>query len=180
MNRTSTVLQKSISRRGKPIPGAEDRQREIPGFDQRVFSSSRVVGVGAGGIMSHIAPMLARKGIGDLSLVDGDTVEPSNLNRQRFYTRDIGANKACALAQNLLAECIIATTITSYAYRFQEAIEQGIDFGCDVAVCGVDNNPTRVAVSRYFRQRAIPVVFAAVSADGDPLRPGRGSASRRH
>lgn len=36
-----------------------------------------------------------------------------------------------------------------------------------MAVCGVDNNPARVAASRYFRARGISVIFTAVSRDGD-------------
>ena len=44
---------------------------------------------------------------------------------------------------------------------------RGIDLACDVAVCGVDNNPARVAASRYFRATGIPVIFTAVSRDGD-------------
>ncbi len=42
-----------------------------------------------------------------------------------------------------------------------------IDLTCDVAICGVDNNPARVAVARYFNGRGIPVIFTAVSRDGD-------------
>jgi hypothetical protein len=60
------------------IPGAEDRQRKISGFDQEIFSRSRVICVGAGGIISHIAPTLGRKGIGSIMLIDDDIVEPSN------------------------------------------------------------------------------------------------------
>jgi len=59
--------------------------KNIPGFDQGVFSHSHVLCVGAGGIVSMIAPTLARKGIGRISLLDNDIVEKTNLNRQRFY-----------------------------------------------------------------------------------------------
>jgi len=38
---------------------------------------------------------------------------------------------------------------------------------CDVALCGVDNNPGRIAASTYFRRLRIPVIFTAVSADTD-------------
>src|SRR6266478_4282024 len=156
-----------ISLRGKSIPGAEDRQRKIPGFDQEVFSKSSVLCVGAGGIISHIAPTLARKGIGRITLLDDDIVEASNLNRQRFYIKDIGKNKALALAENLQPECIVATELQGLPFRLEEAIARGIDLSCDVAVCGVDNNPARIAASRYFRANRTPVIFTAVSLDGD-------------
>src|SRR5262249_34011105 len=162
--RTSTVLQTSIRLRGKPIPGAEDRQQKIAGFDQAVYSRSHVLCIGAGGLISHIAPTLVRKGIGTITLLDHDIVEVSNLNRQRFYEGDVGQNKAIALAKNLQPECIAATEIRGYARQFEEAVARGIDLSCDVAVCGVDNNPARVAASLYFRNASVPVIFTAVSA----------------
>ena len=162
-----TVLRTSISLRGKVIPGAEDRQKLIPGFEQEIFSNSSVLCVGAGGINSQIAPTLVRKGIGRIKLLDDDIVEASNLNRQRFYIKDIGQNKALALAENLQQECIAETEIQGIPLRMEEAIARETDLSCDVAVCGVDNNPARVAASRYFRIKGIPVIFAAVSRDGD-------------
>ncbi len=123
--------------------------------------------IGAGGIISQIAPTLVRKGIGRITLLDNDIVEASNLNRQRFYARDVGRNKALALARNLKPECIAATEIRGYAFRLEEAIARGIDLECDVAICGVDNNPARVATSRFFHSHGIPVIFTAVSRDGD-------------
>jgi molybdopterin/thiamine biosynthesis adenylyltransferase len=162
-----TCSRTSISLRGKAIPGAEDRQRKIYGFDQDVFSQSSVVCVGAGGIVSQIAPTLVRKGIGRITLLDNDIVETSNLNRQRFYIKDIGKNKALALARNLQTECIVETKIRGYALRLEEAIAREINLDCDAAICGVDNNPARVAASRYFRSKSIPVIFTAVSRDAD-------------
>lgn len=157
----------SIELRGEVIPGAEDRQHKIPGFNQAVSSKSRVLCIGAGGIISQIAPTLCRKGIGAITLLDDDSVEPSNLNRQRFYVKDLWRNKAIALAENLQPECIAATAIRGCALRLEEAIERGLDLSCDVAVCGVDNNPARVTASRHFHRLGVPVVFTAVSTDGD-------------
>src|SRR5438132_620458 len=116
----------SIKLRGKAIAGAEDRQAKIAGFDQEVFSKSSVVCVGAGGLISMIAPTLVRKGIGRITLLDNDLVETSNLNRQRFYIYDVGKNKALALARNLRPECIAATKIRGYSLRLEEAIARGI------------------------------------------------------
>jgi molybdopterin/thiamine biosynthesis adenylyltransferase len=148
------------------VPGAEDRQRRVAGFDQERFSKSHVVCVGAGGIISQIAPTLVRKGIGRITLLDDDIVEPSNLNRQRFYIKDIGENKAMALARNLVPECIVRTEIRAYPCRLEELISHPA-LACDVAICGVDNNPGRVLAARLFRQKRIPVIFTAVSRDMD-------------
>jgi molybdopterin/thiamine biosynthesis adenylyltransferase len=162
-----TASPTSIELRGKAIPGAWDRQKLIRGFDQEVFSKASVLCIGAGGINSMFAPTLARKGIGGITLIDDDLVETSNLNRQRFYIYDVGEYKAVALTRNLQPECTAETVIRGIPLRFQEAVARGIDLSCDVAVCGVDNNPARIAASRHFRAQGIPVIFAAVSRDGD-------------
>ena len=123
--------------------------------------------IGAGGIISQIAPTLVRKGIGRITLLDHDIVEASNLNRQRFYIKDVGENKAVALARNLVPECIVETEIQGVPLRLEEAIARDIDLSCAVSICGVDNNPARVAASRHFRGLGIPVIFTAVSINGD-------------
>lgn len=152
---------------GKPVPGALDRQLRIPGFDQERLSRSRVVCIGAGGLIGNIAPTLVRKGVGALAIFDDDEVEASNLNRQHFYVSDIGQNKALALARNLQQECILPTRIEAFPMRLEEAVARGADLRCEVAVTGVDNNPTRVLASRTFRQLRIPAIFCAVSAEAD-------------
>ncbi len=167
MHRTSTVSQTSIRLRGKRIPGAEDRQGKVPGFDQGRLSNARVLCIGAGGLIGHIAPTLVRKGIGALVILDDDIVETSNLNRQRFYETDLGKNKAISLAQNLQRECIFSTEIAGVPFRLEAAIERNMNLTCDAAICGVDNNTARVAAARFFRAAGIPVIFTAVSRDGD-------------
>jgi molybdopterin/thiamine biosynthesis adenylyltransferase len=167
MHPAFTGSRTSIRLRGVAISGAEDRQRKIPGFDQEIFSCSRVLCIGAGGLISFIAPPLVRKGVGGITLVDDDFVETSNLNRQRFYIKDVGRNKAVALAENLLPECIVETVIHGIPFRLQEAIARELDLSCDVAICGVDNNPARISASQYFRACGIPVIFTAVSLNGD-------------
>jgi molybdopterin/thiamine biosynthesis adenylyltransferase len=76
-------------------------------------------------------------------ILDDDVVEASNLNRQRFYPKDLGYKKAYALAENLMYECVHTTLLLAYPLLLEEAIDCEIDLGCDVAICGVDNNPAR-------------------------------------
>jgi molybdopterin/thiamine biosynthesis adenylyltransferase len=98
--------------------------------------------------------------------MDDDVVE-SNLNRQKFYAQDIGRPKAIALVQNLQRECTYATMLTGHVLRLDEVLDAGVDLACDVVVCGVDNNPTRMLASRTFRERGVPMIFLAVSREAD-------------
>ena len=76
--------------------------RNVPGMTE-VLGRATVGIAGCGGLGSNAAMLLVRAGVGRLVLVDSDTVEESNLNRQHFFQSDIGKPKAAALAAHLKA-----------------------------------------------------------------------------
>ena len=67
------------------------------------LETARVGIAGAGGLGSNAAVMLARSGVGHLIIIDGDVVEPSNLNRQHYFPAHVGFPKVEALAGQLHA-----------------------------------------------------------------------------
>lgn len=94
-----------------------------------------IIGVGGGG--SWLAHVMARLGSPrSITLVDGDTLEEKNLDRQLFSEDDIGKNKAAALAKRL------DTLYSDKWYDEYLFTHEPTDwlFGC------VDNNPGRLAV----------------------------------
>lgn len=158
---------KLLEHRATAVPGALVRHGGVPGFCQARLSQATVLLIGAGGLNGPVAVTLARKGVGGITIIDPDFVEVSNLNRQRFFPTDVGRSKALVLAQNLLPECTAATRLLAHSRSFEEIVAGRVRLPCDVAVCGVDNNPARVAASRYFRAARVPVIFSAVSGDAD-------------
>ena len=60
----------SIKIRGKAVPSADESAKKLFGFDQELFSESRVLCIRAGGVNSQIAPTLVRKGIGQIALLE--------------------------------------------------------------------------------------------------------------
>lgn len=73
-------------------------------FSEEVYAKMQAASAaiaGLGGLGSNIAVMLARTGIGKLKLVDFDTVDLSNLNRQVYDIRHLGRKKTEALAERL-------------------------------------------------------------------------------
>lgn len=70
---------------------------------QHLLRAARVGIAGAGGLGSNAAMMLARSGVGHLIIIDGDRVEPSNLNRQHYFPVHVGQPKVEALAGQLRA-----------------------------------------------------------------------------
>ncbi|GAF37888.1 sulfur carrier protein ThiS adenylyltransferase ThiF [Lentilactobacillus farraginis] len=65
------------------------------------LTAAHVTIAGAGGLGSNIAIALTRIGVGHLKLIDFDSVELSNLNRQQFKLSQVGMPKVVALKQNL-------------------------------------------------------------------------------
>lgn len=73
---------------------SEDLLTERNGnIDTDKLKKARVTVLGLGGLGSNVACMLARSGVGSLHLVDFDTVEVGNLNRQQYDIRHIGMKK---------------------------------------------------------------------------------------
>ncbi len=84
-----------------------DRQISMPEIGvagQALLKKSRVTVVGAGGLGSPVLTYLAAAGVGHITVIEHDTVEESNLNRQFLHTiADIGAPKAESARAKLLA-----------------------------------------------------------------------------
>jgi adenylyltransferase/sulfurtransferase len=145
-------------------------QQKVNGFDLEQYQKSRILLIGAGAIGSNVALGVVRKGPGAITVMDDDRVELKNLTRQLFSAKDIGKNKAVQLAKSLSKQGFFRTDVTGYPYRFQEAVELSLDFSeYDAVICGVDNNPTRVAVTKYCLEKNIPLVMGAVSRDGNQM-----------
>lgn len=70
--------------------------------EQKIITDFKVLMAGCG-IGSVIAECLLRLGFEHITIIDGDEVEESNLNRQNYVEADIGNNKAIALKQRLLS-----------------------------------------------------------------------------
>ena len=81
------------------------RQILLDGWDidaQERLKFSNVCIIGCGGIGCTLAELLARAGVGKITLIDPDTIEMSNLQRQlAFMPQDIGFYKAETLAKRL-------------------------------------------------------------------------------
>lgn len=142
-----------------------DRADLVPGYEVEAWHQCQVNYIGGGGLNGWEALAAARKGAQRIQTFDPDVVELSNLNRQRFFAKDLDKPKAVALVQNLVSECTEATQLLGHPMTFEEAVRLGIDVDCTVAVCGVDNDATRVFCARYFWEQQIPCLFLAVSAD---------------
>ena len=145
---------------------------------QTNVQDARVVIIGAGALGSASAEMLARAGIGTLTLVDRDYVEWSNLQRQQLYgEEDVRKKLPKAIAakqrlQQINSEITINSLVADvHGLNIEEIIKDH-----SVIVDATDNFETRLIVNDAAVKQNIPFIFGAcVSSYGltFPIIPGK-------
>ncbi|QZD86652.1 HesA/MoeB/ThiF family protein [Qipengyuania psychrotolerans] len=135
---------------------------EIGGAGQMALAGKHLVLIGLGGIGSPALQYLAASGIGHLTLVDDDKVDPSNLQRQTLYNeRDVGHGKApCAKRWVTLFDPRLDVEISDR--RIDAGNVDALVSGADLVLDGTDNFATRLAVSDACVRAGVPLLSAAV------------------
>lgn len=97
------------------------RTRQLIGEEGlALLKASSVLVVGVGGVGSYAAEAVARAGVGNITLMDGDIVQPSNLNRQLVaLTSTLGKNKAEVMAERI-RDIDPGTNVTALARFYEE------------------------------------------------------------
>lgn len=135
---------------------------EVGGTGQVALANSHVVLVGCGGIGSPALQYLAGAGVGRLTLIDDDTVDASNLQRQTIFAEtDVGRPKAMAAA-DWVRRFDPALDCRVHAARLTAEGAATLLAGADVVLDGCDNFATRLAVSDACVRLGIPLTSAAV------------------
>ena len=132
------------------------------------LKSARATVIGVGGIGSASALYLALAGVGNLVLVDQDTVELNNLHRQILFTiQDLRLPKAEVAARRLMGANpnVKASSIPD---NLREENVERIIRGSDVVVDGLDNMRTRYILNSACSRLSIPYVFGgAIAMEGN-------------
>ena len=139
---------------------------------QEKLVSSHVILFGLGGVGSYVAECLARSGIGELTLVDSDTVSVSNINRQlEALTSTIGMAKAEAVAT--LLRDINPQVILHPIHGLYDATHRNDFFpdGChyDYIVDAIDLVSCKLDLLETARRLDIPLIMAL--GTGNKLDP---------
>lgn len=141
------------------------RHLSLAGFGpeaQTKLQTARVLVIGAGGLGCPILLYLAAAGVGHLTIIDADTVDVSNLQRQvLFTTEDAGKPKAEMAARRLSAlnPCIAITPIMA---RLTRANALELIASHDVVVDGSDNFATRYLVNDACVLADKPLIYGAI------------------
>ncbi|MEO7991771.1 MAG: molybdopterin-synthase adenylyltransferase MoeB [Chryseolinea sp.] len=153
---------------------------------QRMLKNGSVLVVGAGGLGSPSLLYLTAAGVGTIGIIDFDTVDISNLQRQViFTTEDVGKNKAEA-ASLRLSERNPHVLLKTYSEKLTSFNALDIIRHYDVVVDGTDNFPTRylindacVLLNKAFVYGSILTYEGQISVFNYQTREGNFSANYR-
>jgi molybdopterin-synthase adenylyltransferase len=142
-----------------------DRQIMIPGFGeegQEKLKKARVVIAGVGGLGSPIAIYLAAAGVGTIRIIDRDTVDLSNLNRQVLHwQKDVGRKKVESAVEKLRA-INPGISVEAIADTIDENNVRSLLKGYDVVVDAMDNSTIRFLLNKTALEFKMPFVHGAV------------------
>jgi len=126
---------------------------------------SKKIGIGgAGGLGSNCAMMLVRSGFKNLEIIDQDLIDASNINRQQYFTAEIGSPKVEVLKKRLL-DINQDATIIIHQTKWHEGNAEGFFKGFDYIVEAFDVADWKYRFVQYYSPR-FPVIISGVGMAG--------------
>ena len=129
---------------------------------QLKLKQAKVLVIGAGGLGCPVLLYLSAAGIGTLGVIDFDTVDESNLQRQiLFNSKDVGRSKAEVAKEKLEAK---TPYINVVVYNEELTNKNALDIfsNYDIIVDGTDNFSTRYLVNDACKLTGKPLVYGAI------------------
>jgi molybdopterin/thiamine biosynthesis adenylyltransferase len=138
------------------------RQIPIIGKEgQEKIGKTRLLIAGAGGLGSTAALFAAMAGFGTIHIIDPDSIEKTNLNRQLYREIDIGRPKAETAAKAIRA-VNSSVEVESYTTAIGTTPARELIRGIDVVLDGLDNYPARYLLADAAWKCGIPFIHGAV------------------
>jgi len=135
---------------------------EVGEEGQQKLQNASVLVVGCGGLGSPIAVHLAASGIGQIHLVDFDTIDATNLHRQVFYSlADIGESKAKTLANFIKGRAPFTEVTFNNKPITKETVFELIE-DVDIVIDGTDSLPTKYLLNDACVIKNKPVVYGSL------------------
>ena len=137
--------------------------KKIGIIGQQKLKSAKVLVLGMGGLGCPLSIYLASLGIGTIGIVDNDTVELSNLNRQIIYSiNDIGKYKV-DVAKNKIKLINKNTIIKPHKIRVNKTNIEKLIKNFDIICDGTDNFKTRLLINDNAHKQKKILISAAVN-----------------
>ena len=116
--------------------------------------------VGVGGVGGYVATMLARAGIGRLTIIDFDIVSESNINRQVVANIDTVGQKKVLVLEKMLKKINPKLEIIAFDEKLTEGNVAKLVTPCDICVDAIDSVKDKVALIKYCKTNNIEIISA--------------------
>jgi len=160
----------------------EDRySRNMPALTPEecaALRAKKVCVVGCGGLGGYLIELLARAGVGSMTVVDSDVFEASNLNRQLLSEEEFLGHKKAEIAARRVSRINSDVKVGYAAERFTIENAQRLIGDCDIAVDALDNVGSRFDLAQACTDAGIYLIHGAISgffAQSTVVAPGSGT-----
>jgi adenylyltransferase/sulfurtransferase len=130
---------------------------------QNLLKNKKVVIVGCGGLGCSLGIALGSSGIGQIDLVDFDTVSIHNIHRQIGFTIKDENKKKCEVLKKLIISRYPIIKINTFDINFEKFITIKSD-NYDLIIDATDNIPIRVKINQFSKKTNIPWIYGSVEA----------------
>lgn len=127
------------------------------------LAAAQITLCGAGALGGNLAEMLARSGVGSLTIIDRDRVEEHNLSTQPYMRSDVGAHKAKVLAHALYRA--VGTSIKPVIKDLTQDNGGSLLKGSDLVIDAFDNHLSRQWVKEACEDAALPCLHAGLATE---------------
>ena len=129
---------------------------------QNRFKDSKITVIGCGGIGGSVIEMLARMGVGKLTLVDKDAFDLSNLNRQLLSTTETLNIDKTEAGLNRVKKINPYVKVNAINEALTEKNAKKIIKDNDIVIDALDNLITRIILTRSTKEEEIPLIHGAI------------------
>ncbi len=135
---------------------------EVGRAGQHKLKEAKVLAVGAGGLGSPLTLYLAAAGVGRIGIVDFDTVDPSNLQRQILHSTETIGKPKLESAKDRLRALNPHVEVATHELKLTSENALGIFKDYDIIADGTDNFPTRYLINDACVLTGKPNVFGSI------------------
>lgn len=157
------------------------RNRSLITQEEQVVLAKAKVGVcGCGGIGGYVIEMLARIGVGSLVLIDCDSFDETNLNRQILSSEAAIGQRKVQAAKKRVAAINSEVATTAFDEKINEKNVDALLCGCNVVVDALDSHEARLVVEAWCTSAGVVLVHGAIGgwyAQVATIAPGSGALS---
>lgn len=128
----------------------------------QIIRNTKVLLIGVGGLGGYIASSLVRLGVNEITIIDFDNFETSNLNRQIFSTNKTLNMSKVEVTKQKLYEINPKVLIKTISNKYDDSVTESLYKGIDIVFDAVDNIETKLLIEKHCSIYNKPLIHGAI------------------